>query len=302
MSAYERLKEKNFMIAVPSRDRSFLAENRRGIWKHIDPWNPYPYNTYLTIREEELPAYREAYNGNIIVTDNDTNITKTRQVILEKAKHDKVEFLFMFDDDINLNYRDENLPSKYTSRQDGFEMFNHFDKCLLESLLLCSEEFPLVGLPNRQGANNRKFMFEKNTMMIRYVCYHIPTWTKENIRCDGLNGGVMEDYYVQLTLLSRGYRTLANCRYAVDDPGTGYRGGCNATRTVAVQNESAIQLSKLFPESVTLKIKEDGQQHWKEDRYDVNVRWKTYLAPGELPYVPADEAVQRFGISLTGEY
>jgi hypothetical protein len=251
---------------------------------------------YLFIREEELKNYSPHYKGQIVTTINDTDIAKTRQQILEMAIDMDMAYFFMMDDDITISFRDEDLSSKYASRMETVIEKDIINKLLLECLQICSAEYPIVGLPLRQGSFSKKYMFEKNSMIIRFVCFHVPTLKKEGIRCDGLDDGVMEDYYVQLSLLNKGYRSLTNNRYAIDDPGTGYKGGCNATRTLEVQASSAKKLYALFPNHVELKMKTGGI--WKEERLDCSIKWKAFLDKGELTYIPSEEASEKYGIKL----
>lgn len=294
---YDKLKNFNYLIAVPSRDRTNFLKKKNGVWRNFNrPYKDYPI--VLVVREEELDDYKPLFDGKILTTENNTDITKTRQFILDYAMENGYEHLIMMDDDINLFFRDEKLSSKYTQRIEDIHANNVFDSIVYESLLLTGEEYPLTGVPIKQGSFSKRYTYEKNCMIIRYVCYYLPVWKKHNIRCDGLLGtiGVMEDYYVQLKLLSLGYRTLTNCRWAVGDYGTGYRGGCNATRTVEVQNRSAKKLCELFPEAVKLKVKTDAKQHWKEDRLDVNLKLKYYLNKDEKPYIPKTEIEEKYGI------
>lgn len=302
MNYFEELKKHNYLIAIPSRDREFFLKNGTGVWRSFNR-PPQEYPLILVIREKEKKNYDPYYKGEYLLTrNNNIDITITRQMILDYAIEKGYEYLIMMDDDIILYYRDENLSSKYTSKLEELYTNNVLDNIIYDSIKLTNKDFPLTGIPMKQGSFSCKYMFEKNRVIIRYVCYHIPTWAKEGVRCDDLldgNIGVMEDYFVQLTWIKKGYKTLSNCKWAVGDYATGYKGGCNATRTLDVQNSSAKMIKKLFPDLAILKVKTDGKQNWKEDRLDVSLRLKVPLKEkGELSYIPKKEVEEKYGIKV----
>lgn len=295
--ALELLQKENFMIGIPSREREFLIKERRGIWKHIDP-EVKDLSVHLSILEKEYASYRNVkYSGNIILNQYN-NIAEKRQKLLSLALLNKVEYLFIIDDDVSFYYRDENLSSKYTSKHEVFVKKDHFNRLLYECISLCSEKFPIVGLPLKQGSFGLKYMFSKNIPIIRFVCYHVPTLKKEIIRFDTLfkkYGAIfMSDRYAQLALIDKGYRTLSNCRYCVGDQGTNYKGGCSITRNSENQSLSAEALMLEFPNLVSLKWKEDGL--WGVRRKDCKINWKKFLSEKELKYLPKEEGLKLFGI------
>ena len=292
-----------YEIFIPSRERTDLMRDRRGAWKLFNPTSC-NYPVKVVVRDIEEADYLQASGlsefspdqlGLGVTTTPSVNmdIAKTRQLIVEEAHERGLEYLFMLDDDVVLSYRDESLSSKYGSRVEELFARDGLNQCLLECLKMCGPEYPMVGLPLRFGSVSRKYMFEKNSTIIRFVCLHVPTLMKEGVSYTGLGGGVMEDYYVQLSLLSKGYRTMTNCRFAIDDYGTGKPGGCSTTRSVEVHNESAELLAQKF-ECVDLKWKKTS--FWPEERLDCGFKPKSFLPAGELPYIPFQEAVDKFGL------
>lgn len=290
MQVFELLKDKNYMIGIPSRQRTFLIDKKGGVWRYIKD-----HKVCLTIREEEANAYQRSLGDryphlHIRPVPNDATICYKRQGLLDEAIARGVEYLFIIDDDVTFYFRDENLSSKYTSRAEDFDRMQAFDRILLESIYFCNDEYPINGLPLKQGSFGLKYMFPLNIPIIRYVCYHVPTLVKHNIRVDGLGTIFMSDRYVQLSLLEAGFRSLSNCRWCIGDYGTGYKGGCSITRTVELQEEAARALVARFPKTVSLKVKENGL--WDERRLDCVIRWRDYFDIDELRYIESDQGLE----------
>lgn len=284
----------NYIIGVPSRQRSDMVANKKGIWKYFEPTNE---KIKVFIREEELEEYNKYLPlERLRLVNNDINIAQKRSAIYEYAKENGFEHLFIIDDDVDFYQRDESLSSKYTNRKELLDQMDTVNNVIKESLQLCGPEFPLVGLPIKQGSHTRKYMFEKNCPIIRFVCYHMPTLISEDVKVTGLGEVFMSDRYVQLYMMDKGYSTLTNCRYAIGDLGTNYRGGCSETRTVILQSQAARALRKRFPQNVQLKVKSDGL--WTEQRLDCQIFWKRFLDKEELRYLPMEKAEGKYGISI----
>lgn len=282
---YKELQKNKYTIIIPSRCRWELAANRRGVWRYFDP-DSSDYNLLVIVREEESSGYiyKTRLKEKVITVPNSSTIADKRQAALDVALTLNSEYLFIIDDDIGFMYRDENLVSKYSRDLEVIHDGDILNKILYESIELCDKEYPIVGLPNRQGAASRKYTFEKNTSIIRFVCYHVPTLVKERIKINSLSSPFMSDRFVQLALLSRGYKSLSNCRYAVDDYGTNTKGGCSETRTAKLQFDAAQELRVRFPFAVDLRKKTSG--NWDEPRTDCKIRWKRFLNKDEESYIP----------------
>jgi hypothetical protein len=292
MSVYDLLKRESYMIGVPSRNRTHLIEKRGGLWKYLTK----EYPVYLLVRDEERENYvyslADTHSHVALRTVSSiSSIAEKRQRLIQEAIDNKIEHLFIIDDDVALYFRDENLSSKYTSRKEDFDRLEAFDRILYECMALCCETYPIVGLPLKQGSFGLTYMFPKNIPIIRFVCYHVPTLAKEKIKATDLGTVFMSDRYVQLALLEKGYASLSNCRWCVGDPGTGYRGGCSETRTVELQEEAAHALVRRFPKTVALKWKENGL--WSERRLDCSINWKAYLRPDEGKNLPHEVGMER---------
>jgi len=294
---YDELMKKNFIICIPSRKRTHLIEKEIGIWKYFLRKNlkEVYYPLILFVREEEIDLYQQKLllkksKITLYKVPNNFSIADKRNAMLDYAKELKKDYLFIIDDDIDFYYREESLSSKYTNKYETLMEKDTVNKILLESVLLCNENYPAIGLPLKQGSQGRKYTFEKNVPIIRFVCYHVPTLIKENLKLNGLGTIFMSDRYIQMELVNRGYRTLTNCRYAIGDMGTGYKGGCSVTRNPEDQEKAARALKAKFPDYIELKLKSNGV--WNEERIDCNLKLKVYLKEDELKYIPIEEGLK----------
>ena len=274
--------KKKWMIGVASRGRpNFLSLPFKGTWRYF---NPEHEHLVLFVRQCEKADYMNGpSNPNIYIVSNETMIADKRQMILDYAQRSGYEYLFMADDDLLLDHRRDDDYSKFKANYEVPEKNND----LIETCLrICGPKYPIVNPRIRFHADTAKYRYEKNSPAIRFVCYHVPTLTKEGIRCNGLGERFMFDRYIQNTMLSKGYRTIALGQFCVGDYGTGKKGGCEEIRNPKTHSDSAKAMVKLFP-NVKLKVKTNGL--WDEPRYDCIQYLKKYLDPGELPYVPKEE-------------
>ena len=289
-SCFKELEKKNYLICVPSRGRSDLITKKQGLWKYVLS-EPNVYSICVFVLEEELEEYGKVLGNRPISLRGLTNghsIADKRQKMYEMAVAMKKEYLFIIDDDVTFSFRNENIASKYISKFEEVHNKDTFNRILLESVSLCNEKYPITGLPLRQSSNSAKYTFEKNKQLLHMQCYHVPTLIKEGIRHNGLGTKFMSDRYVQMVMMSKGYNTLANYRYCIDDMGTNTKGGCSITRNPKEQSESAKTLYKLFPEIVRLKVKYNG--NWSEPRYDCTIFLKKFLGKEEKSFIPKEEA------------
>lgn len=280
----------NYRIAIPTRGRSDLIPDRRGIWKYLSYRNT---NTPLKIyiREEEYGNYeRHLYTKDIESVPNDFKIHQKREYLIQHAIKDKVEFLFVIDDDVSFLIRD-NTTAKYklvdcTSNDD---YNNHFNTILQECFYFSSEEFPCMGFAHRAFINAKKYYFEKNSPILQFVCYHIPTLQKEDIHVDDSDLIIREDQYVQLQIINKGYRTLTSVRYITQPFESNYRGGCSNYRTEKMEDKAVKLLQEMFPNMISLRYNNKG-------RISTLIDWKGNIPKEELTYVPKEVAIEKYGV------
>lgn len=279
----------NSLIGIYSRSRSWLADESRGTFRYFPD---HCENLRVFVREQEYESYRSSQGDRVVVVPFD-NVPQTIDFMAEYARERGIDTLIAMDDDLTLSRRDESVASKYRTGTPA-----DMQEFLRDSLAICGREYPICGAPTKQGSQARKYLIEKNSRIIHATAYFLPVLKEEGISAFGLRevNFFMWDMFVHISLLSRGYRSIVNCKYALDDPGMGYRGGANDVRTAEHQNKASTRLSELFPGYVTLREKQNFGAHWKERRKDITVHWKRFLDPGELPYIPFEEAGRRFGI------
>jgi len=269
----------SYRIVIPSRARSGMLRDNRGVWKYVDKDKHF---LQVYVREEEY----DDYGGDnspvpLIRVDNEYSTLEKRKFALVSAHRDGIEFLVFLDDDIVVGFRKEEWPSKYCNKKEEVLSNEVFDKMLVESIGLCCGSIPLVGFPMRQvgfvlsGDNP----FYKTQPIIRFACYHTPTMIREGLHEKDLGAPYMCDRFFQLSLLDKGYMTITNARYSVDDSGTGALGGCQVTRTVDLQNKSAMNLRERFPSRIELKTKSNGS--WIGPRWDCKIKWSSFLQKTE---------------------
>jgi len=296
-SCYRNLEKNNYIICIPSRGRSHFINKRQGVWKYLfnPPFDKYNYPLHLFVTKDEEEVYKNSidnidstYSKFILIytVDKNMSIADKRQYMYSVAVDLDKEFLFIIDDDIVLYMRDETVSSNYRSKFDVVKHKDIWNRVLLESICLCNPKYPITGLPLKQSSNSAKYTFEKNKQLLHMQCYHVPTIIKESINHNDLGTMFMSDRYIQMEMMSRGYNTLANYRFCIDDTGTNTKGGCSITRNPKEQSDSAIELHKRFPGIVKLKTKYDG--HWREPRLDCNIFLKKFLKKDEEHFLPKE--------------
>jgi hypothetical protein len=181
--------------------------------------------------------------------------------------------LIMLDDDLRFCVRqDRTDPSNWKLRSCTFD---DMEELLgrMEDLLF---QYPFVGLSARQG-NNRI----TDTLLIAKRMWNV--WAvdrlvlkREKIRADAVP--TMEDFWVQLSLLSRGHETAMICDFVHDQAsGSNAAGGCSLFRTGKTQEQSIAILRKTFPDFVDIRPAPENKYGAE---YDITFRGKKALEFG----------------------
>lgn len=253
---------KDFAIVIPTYKRSDILFNKANTLDYME--KDILDKTWLNIRIDEFEHYDKVITkypgiGSIVYRDQ-FGIPKTRDNILHDCNN---EYLIMIDDDIRFASRNKN---KYTPlSKPGFtyminDMISH-----------CTSLCPIVGITARQFSNNLTEPIKENTRIIQVYCLHMPTIHKEGVKFSDADIPFMTDYYFTIKHLTLGYKNKILTEYTRDD-NMQTPGGCATYRTVKLCNQSAIGLSKLFPDIVKPYYKESGT--WEEKRINVRVQWK----------------------------
>ena len=274
--------EESFRIGVPSFRREYLLIENKGIWRYIRPDMPY---VRIYTGSDEVNSYIDAGADPYGITETPpgSSLAFKRQVMLEEANMDGIEYLFGAEDDIILDYRRSDIKTKFypVHTKEG-----KFLELIETSIKICGPKYPMVHPRLRFHADSAKYRYEKNSPAIRFVCFHVPTLMKHGITFNGLGRRYMSDRYIQHSVNSLGLVSIAFGNFVVGDRGTGTKGGCKELRTAEEHSESAREMKRRFPDNIKLKFKNNG--NWNEPRVDCIQYLKKYLDKGELQYVPKE--------------
>lgn len=219
--------------------------------------------TTLVCPSSEYEKHR-ALGRNVMVCD-EHGIGNVRQFLCEQNQR----YILMLDDD--------QMFFQWKSSEDY-----HLVKCTDEQFIqlyhdihkLLMEGHPFVGIGSRQGNNNH---FPQRIVENCRNCnsYGIDTEVlyDYDIKFNALP--LMEDFHVQLSLLTNGFKTLCITDRVWNQYGSGAKGGCSTYRTKELQEQAAKGLKEAFSDFVKLVIKKN-KTGWEglENRTDVIVSWK----------------------------
>ena len=225
---------------------------------------------FLCTREDKVELLQKNYpNSHVINLGMTYGIADVRQKLIEYFPDEKV---FICDDNCSFLFRDENLKLHPITSAKFLDMHHTIENML--------DTYPMVGISDRAG-NNR---VEKDFLEIgrSYSCYGINTdmFRKNDIRFDGMwrkNNEItqFEDFYVILSLLSKGLKNAIVYSYAFNHP-HGKAGGNSLYRTEDLQEKCYKALQSEFPGIIKLKVKENAS--WtvgdSKDRLEAIVSWK----------------------------
>lgn len=206
-------------------------------------------------------------------------IADVRQKILEHFAAKSIptirasQKLMIIDDSCTFKMKNSENKLVDMDAADWFDMFQMVSENL--------ETYPMVGISD-QGGNNR-VTDDVKEIGRAYSCYGLDMkFLKENdIRFDGMyqkNAEIKlyEDFYLILSLLTKGHKNAIIYKYAFNHP-HGRKGGNSTVRTNELQKKCLQALQAEFPGLVELVKKEDPS--WKaglDDKDDF--RWEARIA------------------------
>lgn len=251
------------IIAIPSSGRA----SRQTTWANLPP--SIAAQTFVFVYEREIPAYKEMNPsmGLQSVPAHIQGIGAKRQFILDKASQSGITKVVMLDDDLTFALRRKDKPQLFTTPLDA-EI-----ELMFEDIEIQLAHLAHVGVAPREGANRNPFgRLLMNTRPSRILGYRTDILEKEKISFGDMN--LMEDFYVSLSLLTRGYDT-ANLNWIVQNQqGSNTSGGCSQYRTMERQAEASLALHKKFPAFVKVVTKQTKTAWGGQERTDVIVGWK----------------------------
>jgi hypothetical protein len=226
-------------------------------------------NAVLVVPPDELADYQQVASMidpdrfKVIACEQD-GIGPTRQWIIENSP---TRGVFMMDDDMYFSYRPDPADPYLEKCTDLVPMVD----AVIEAL---DGGFPHGGVSARQGNNHIENGYKDLTRVNNIHFFDRDVFLEEGVRFDAIP--VMEDFYVTLSLLSRGIPNRVLYEWAWNQQGSGNEGGCSTYRTAEVQAESAHKLKELFPNfvKVTEKESKSGKGIFAGVRTDVIIQWR----------------------------
>lgn len=196
-------------------------------------------------------------------------ISRVRQWVLDQIEDRHV---VMADDDLSFQIRiNRKNPRAWQSvaarRSQVLELIKDM------SAIAYQTESAMVGLSARAG-NNR---YQEGPLV--HACRMTNIWwidldamRVEGIRFDRVH--TMQDFWVHLSLLSKGYKTSMITDRMYDQKASNAAGGCSLFRTNAVQEDSVAKLCKEFPDFCTRVVKKTKGGWFGGERTDIRIQWK----------------------------
>lgn len=246
---------------------------------------------------EEAAAHKK-YSKRVVVCEQH-GIGKVRQWILENSDADIV---VMADDDMYFSYRPVPDQIKLERCKDLRPLLK-----FIEALATPFDSqkgglgYIHGGVGARQGNNRKAGATKRDGEMLvghwvvlcervnNFHFFHRKAFLAQKIRFDHLP--VMEDFFVTLSLLTRGFPNVVIHDYVWNQRGSGAIGGCSSYRTAQVQAQGAEGLHKAFPQFVRVVEKEskDTSPSWREfkSRKDVIVSWWKAWKHGDMMHSQA---------------
>lgn len=185
---------------------------------------------------------------------NAHDIVSTRDAVLNYARQNGYEYLIMLDDDMTLSKRADllSLPRILDNVDDTLFMLR-----LMVRILEKNEDVAMCGPLARAFIHSFGEEFVVNHRIIQYLCFDLSIIEKEKLRFASSKMMYMTDFWMNMKLLTLGYKTVGTSLWLRDDQGLGKPGGCFNDRTTEKMNASAKELKRQFPDFITLRWKEN---------------------------------------------
>jgi hypothetical protein len=218
-------------------------------------------NPVLICPPEEVDAHTA--RGRKAIGVSAKGIAATRQYIVDNMGAQ----VAMFDDDLDFAARrvDDRTKFRPATLTDVRDMLD-----LMRRLL---DDYPMVGVSHREGANRQTEPTLFNTRILRVMAFDTAYLKSKGISFLPLP--VMEDFHVTLSILKTGSR-IVTCNDWVHNQsrGSGSAGGCSTYRTMEVQRQGAEALKALHSDFVTVVEKAPNSAWGGMPRTDVTIQWK----------------------------
>jgi len=261
-------------IYIPTRGRVGMQKTVERLGLEINRH----YATTLVCPPDEVRALESIVKskGAKVMACKAEGISATRQAILDHAKRNKEGVALMLDDDLptwrlrsrfKINDKGE-IPYTKATTEDIADGLHTFAKLMqgyahgsIGHALFCQLSPPI----------------KYNSRMLRALAYNvdfIPRGVKFRLP-------VMEDFDMELQLLTRGHTSMTYNGIVQDQHQNNSEGGCSSYRTAGVQEYAAHELASLWPDYVTV-VTRAPKREWvgMGDRTDVRVNWRKAAKAG----------------------
>jgi hypothetical protein len=263
-------KQMNGPIYIPTMGRTAnqktLASLPDWILKHV----------VLVAPANEVKALEYNYRKVNVLCCPARGIAATRQWLVENCP---AAVCTMIDDDqwfAKREVRTNGAPGWNLPRMPKDEVGDMIEE--MESL---TSFYPMVGLSARQGNNYHKedYLAEASRVHNHYAL-DVALLRKLDIRFDRTK--LMEDFYVNLSLLMAGYTTVKVVDRCWQQTESHSAGGCSTYRDAEMQKEASLFLENQFP-SVVTAVQKSSKTGWFNGaaRWDVRVQWKQAMEIGK---------------------
>lgn len=242
-------------IYIPTYGRVHRQETLRAIPRQ---WRA---RTALVCRPEEAAALGQ-YGVEVLAAPV-KGISATRQWILDQHEGDR---LLMFDDDLKFARRRQDDPTKFSRLEPGDELIG----TMLDVLWELMDDYPVVGLASRGGANRETAYLRLNQRLWDVMGFRMDVLRREGFR---YRQDLMEDFDLHLQFLTRGYPSAMLNAFTKDDFGSNAPGGCSTYRDATMQHAASLDLVLDWPDFVSLRETKNDWGNGMEARMDVRVQW-----------------------------
>ena len=277
----------DLIICIPTHKRESEKEQRTIKWL---PESLYD-KVYFFTDETRVELLRSSVPSkcNIIPVPSELGIkgiAGKRQFIVEWANSNGFEKIWQIDDSVDLC---ENV-GLHPTIQKGPQLLRIRDKekllPLLQEMSNLLDDYPLAGHLNRSGTYQQRIkssdVFENQENKRMYTSLGINTnfFKMHDIKFDYLQTkyqddslSLMEDYAVQLQLLTKGFKTIQIGSWCFDKASFSGKGGCTDERNIERQKNVCEKMKDSFPDFV--KVVEAKDETKKESvKYNIQISWK----------------------------
>lgn len=246
----------------------------------------------ILVEHEQAPSYIQAgYSNNLLIMPpHIKGISWSRQWLVNEALNLGHEKLVMMDDDLVFAKRRDDDLTKFRTPTD-LEIPRVFDD--IEEAL---DHYAHVSVSPREGGNRRTEPFCLNTRTMRVLGYNLKVLEKEELLFTFME--LMEDFYMNLCLLTRGYENCSINWMVQNQNGSDLPGGCSTFRTLEMHQREAEKLAQVFPQFVTLVRKQTKTAWGGRERTDVVIQWKKALEYGRSQFGPQSPGTAKEALKL----